>query len=157
LEQAGEEGARPKNNQMVLNIATWNLCLGLFHKKDYVRNLLYKNDIDILNLQETELGPDIDLNNLNIKGYVLEVETNEKKKRVATYIKTSVQYKRRNNLEKTNLHLIVLNIQASPQVRIITLYRTFRPQVARSPREHFQNQLHLENEAKKTSQYFCVT
>jgi len=74
---------------MVLNIATWNLCLGLFHKKDYVRNLLYENDIDILNLQETELGPDIDLNNLNIKGYVLEVETNEKKKRVATYIKTS--------------------------------------------------------------------
>ena len=129
----------------------------LFHKKDYVRNLLYENDIDILNLQETELGPEIDLNNLNIKGYVLEVETNKKKKRVATYIKTSVQYKRRNDLEKPNLHLIILDIQPSPQVRIITLYRTFRPQVARSPREHFQNQLHLENEAKKTSQYFCVT
>ena len=121
MEQAGEEGARPKNNQMVLNIATWNLCLGLFHKKDYVRNLLYENDIDILNLQETELGPDIDLNNLNIKGYVLEVETNKKKKRVATYIKTSIQYKRRNDLEKPNLHLIILDIQASPQVRIITL------------------------------------
>ena len=147
MEQAGEEGARPKNNQMVLNIATWNLCLGLFHKKDYVRNLLYENDIDILNLQETELGPDIDLNNLNIKGYVLEVETNEKKKRVATYIKTSVQYKRRNDLEKPNLHLIILDIQASPQVRIITLYRTFRPQDASSPREHFHNQLHLINEA----------
>ncbi len=121
MAQAGEEVARPKNNQMVLNIATWNLCLSLFHKKDYVRNLLYENNIDILNLQETELGPDIDLNNLNIKGYVLEVETNEKKKRVATYIKTSVQYKRRNDLEKPNLHLIILDIQASPQVRIITL------------------------------------
>ena len=147
MEQAGEEGARPKNNQMVLNIATWNLCLGLFHKKDYVRNLLYENDIDILNLQETELGPDIDLNNLNIKGYVLEVETNENKKRVATYIKTSVQYKRRNDLEKPNLHLIILNIQADSQVRIITLYRTFRPQDASLPRENFKKQLHLINEA----------
>ena len=132
---------------MVLNIATWNLCLGLFHKKDYVRKLLYENNIDILNLQETELGPDIDLNNLNIKGYVLEVETNENKKRVATYIKTSVQYKRRNDLEKPNLHLIILDIQASSQVRIITLYRTFRPQDASSPRENFKKQLHLINEA----------
>jgi exonuclease III len=132
---------------MVLNIATWNLCLGLFHKKDYVRNLLYENNIDVLNLQETELGPDIDLKNLNIKGYALEVETNENKKRVATYIKTSVQYKRRNDLEKPNLHLIILDIQANPQLRIITLYRTFRPQDASSPREHFQNQLHLINEA----------
>jgi hypothetical protein len=73
LVQAGEEEARQKSNEMVLNIATCNLCLGLFHKKDYVRNLLYENDIDTLNLQETELEPDIDLNNLNIKGYVLEV------------------------------------------------------------------------------------
>ena len=132
---------------MVLNIATWNLCLGLFHKKDYVRNLLYENNIDVLNLQETELGPDIDLKNLNIKGYALEVETNENKKRVATYIKTSVQYKRRNDLEKPNLHLIILDIQASSQVRIITLYRTFRPQDASLPRENFQKQLHLINEA----------
>jgi len=132
---------------MVLNIGTWNLCLGLFHKKDYVRNLLYENDIDILNLQETELEPDIDLNNLNIKGYVLEVETNENKKRIATYIKTSVQYKRRNDLEKPNLHLIILDIQANPPMRVITLYRTFRPQDASSPREHFKNQLNLINEA----------
>ena len=116
-------------------------------KKDYARNLLYANNIDVLNLQERELGPHIDLNNFNIKGYALEVETNENKKRVATYIKTSIQNKRRNNLEKLNLHLIILNIQANPQVRVIMLYRTFRPQDASSPREHFQNQLHLINEA----------
>jgi hypothetical protein len=130
------------------------LCLGLFHKKDYVRDLLYENDIDVFNLQETELGKDVDLNNLNIKGYVLEVETNENKKRVATYIKTSLKYKRRNDLEKPNLHLIILDIQTNTQVRVITIYRTFRPQDASLPREHFRKQLQLVNEATTNNTIF---
>ena len=66
---------------MTLKIATWNLCLGLFHKKDYVRTLLHKNDIDLLTLQETELSPELQLENLQIKGYTIEVENNNKKKK----------------------------------------------------------------------------
>ena len=64
---------------MTLKIATWNLCLGLFHKKDYVRTQLYENNIDILTLQETELSPELQLENLQIKGYSIEVENNNKK------------------------------------------------------------------------------
>ena len=44
-------------------VATWNLCLGLLHKIDYVKNCLNKHCIDILNLQETELQPDNPTNN----------------------------------------------------------------------------------------------
>jgi exonuclease III len=66
---------------MTLKIATWNLCLGLFHKKDYVRKQLYENNIDLLTLQETELSPELQLENLQIKGYSIEVENNNKKKK----------------------------------------------------------------------------
>ena len=65
---------------MPMKIATWNLCLGLFHKKDYVRTLLNDNEIDVLALQETELSPDVDEKNLMIKDYSIEVEKNDKKK-----------------------------------------------------------------------------
>ena len=132
---------------MPIKIATWNLCLGLFHKKDYVRSLLYENEIDVFALQEIELSPDIDTENLKIRGYSLEVENNNKKRRVAIYIRNTVTYKRREDLEKVNLHLIILDIETSPASRIITIYRTFNPQDATTPRENFRKQLSIINEA----------
>jgi exonuclease III len=101
---------------MTLKIATWNLCLGLFHKKDYVRTQLHENNIDILTLQETDLSPELQLENLQIKGYSIEVENNNKKRRVAIYVKNSISYKRRIELEKENLHVIVLDIEINPPV-----------------------------------------
>jgi exonuclease III len=136
---------------MTLKIATWNLCLGLFHKKDYVRTLLYKNNIDILTLQETELSPELQLENLQIKGYSIEVENNNKKRRVAIYIKNSISYKRRVDLEKENLHIIILDVESSPPARIITIYRTFNPQCGCTPRENFRKQLNTISNATTTS------
>ena len=89
-------------------------------KKDYVRTQLYENNIDILTLQETELSPELQLENLQIKGYSIEVENNNKKRRVAIYIKNSISYKRRVDLEKENLHVIILDFESSPPVRIKT-------------------------------------
>ena len=132
---------------MTIKLATWNLCLGLFHKKDYVRNLLYENNIDVLCLQETELRPNIDLNNLNIKGYTLEVEKNREKKRVATYIKNNLSYIRRSDLESPDLHLIILDLKTKNKVRLITIYRTFNPQDDSTAREFFRKQLRAINEA----------
>ena len=136
---------------MTLKIATWNLCLGLFHKKDYVRTQLHENNIDILTLQETDLSPELQLENLQIKGYSIEVENNNKKRRVAIYVKNSISYKRRIELEKENLHVIVLDIEINPPVRIITIYRTFNPQIQCTPRENFREQLNIINNATTTS------
>ena len=136
---------------MTLKIATWNLCLGLFHKKDYVRTLLYENNIDVLTLQETELSPELQLENLQIKGYSIEVENNNKKRRVAIYIKNSISYKRRVDLEKEGLHVIILDVESSPPVRIITIYRTFNPQCGCTPRENFRKQLNIINDATTPS------
>ena len=136
---------------MTIKIATWNLCLGLFHKKDYVRTQLHENNIDILTLQETDLSPELQLENLQIKGYSIEVENNNKKRRVAIYVKNSISYKRRIELEKENLHVIVLDIEINPPVRIITIYRTFNPQIQCTPRENFREQLNIINNATTTS------
>ena len=136
---------------MTLKIATWNLCLGLFHKKDYVRTQLYENNIDILTLQETELSPELQLENLQIKGYSIEVEKNNKKRRVAIYIKNSISYKRRVDLEREGLHIIILDVESSPPARIITIYRTFNPQCGCTPRENFRKQLNAISNATTPS------
>ena len=136
---------------MTLKIATWNLCLGLFHKKDYVRTQLYENNIDILTLQETELSPELQLENLQIKGYSIEVENNNKKRRVTIYIKNSISYKRRVDLEKEGLHVIILDVESSPPIRVITIYRTFNPQCGCTPRENFRKQLNIINDATTPS------
>ena len=136
---------------MPIKIATWNLCLGLFHKKDYVRTLLNENELDVLALQETELTPDVNEKNLMIRNYSIEVEKNDKKKRVAIYIKNTVHYKRREEFEGENLHLIILDFETSPPVRIITIYRTFNPQSAITPRENFKRQLNAINLATNNS------
>ena len=37
-----------------IKVATWNLCLGITNKRDYIRTVLEDMDIDIMNMQETE-------------------------------------------------------------------------------------------------------
>ena len=61
---------------MPINISTINLCLGLKNKKMLIKNLLEENEIDILSMQETEIGKDINHSNLRISEYHLELETN---------------------------------------------------------------------------------
>ena len=130
---------------MPLKIATWNLCLGIFHKKDYVRNILEENQIDVISLQETEISKDTDLENLKIRGYTLEVEENDEKMRIASYIKNGLHYRRRHDLEEKNRHLMIIDIETNPQTRIITIYRTFKPQQQITSRDHFKLQLQIIN------------
>ena len=123
------------------------MCLGLLHKKDYVSNILHEHQIDILTLQETEIQQDIELKNIQIRGFTLEIETNMKKRRVATYIKNKIQYKRRNDLEKSDLHLTIIGVRTKPTMRVISIYRTFTPQDGNTARDQFTKQLQVINEA----------
>ena len=65
-----------------------NLCLGLKYKKDLVKNILLTNNIDVLAMQETELGFDFDCELLNIPGYTLETEKIPTKKESACTLGT---------------------------------------------------------------------
>ena len=121
----------------ILKIATLNLCLGLKFKKDLVKNILYGNEIDVLLIQETEIEKDFDCVLLNIPGYKLELEVNDTKSRVGTYIKNSIKYERCTELEGVNKHLVIVDVLngKKPKKRIINIYRSFNPQ-GTSQREH---------------------
>ncbi len=70
---------------------------------------------------------------------------------MATYIKNSISYKRRVDLEGENHHIIILDVESSPPVRILTIYRTFNPQCGCTPRENFREQLNTISNATTTS------
>ena len=124
-----------------LRIGTWNLCLGLTNKKDIVTTTLLSNDIDVCCLQETEIPPDYPTHILNNKHYCVEVERNNGKKRVGIYVKNGLKYKRREDLEDENLHLIIIDLEIKEKVRVINLYRSFRPPDSISPANFFIKQL----------------
>ena len=82
-----------------INLASWNLCLGLRTKKDYVSNVINSYKIDICCMQEVDLEPDYPVSLLTFKGYSIEVENSSTKARTGTYISNMIPYTRKANLE----------------------------------------------------------
>jgi exonuclease III len=113
---------------MVLKIATWNLCLGLQNKKIQVKQILLSEKIDVCCMQETEIKHDYPIELLTFPGYSIEIETNDVKSRVGIYIIERLKFKRRNDLEGINSNLIIIDIIETKPVRLINVYRSFRPQ-----------------------------
>ena len=91
-----------------INIGTWNLCLGLPNKKDNVTDTLRRNNIGICCLQETEIQTGFPENILNCNGFNLELEMNAIKKRVGIYIRKDLKYRRREDLEKIGMHIVIM-------------------------------------------------
>ena len=78
--------------------------------------MLNENNIDVLCLQEIDLENGYPGEILNLPNHVLEIEANTTKSRVGVYIKKSVKYVRRAELEGTNAHLIVVDIKAKDNI-----------------------------------------
>ena len=66
-----------------IKIATWNLCLGLASKKELVKHYILESNIAVCCLQETEQDTNINEDLLTFPAYLVEVEQNDVKKRVA--------------------------------------------------------------------------
>ena len=130
-----------------LKIATWNLCLGLSNKKDTVLRYLSENEIKICCLQETEIPLNFPENVLNCGNYNLELEMNTDKKRAGIYIRSDVKYIRRNDLENGDRHLVIIDVLSHKPIRIINVYRSFRPQGGISPEAFFLAQLDVIKKA----------
>jgi hypothetical protein len=77
-------------------------------------------------LQETEIPKDYDLSLLNIEDYNLEIEKSETR-RTCAYVKRTLNYKRRLDLEEQETHLICLDVLKPEKIRAIGLYRSFNP------------------------------
>ena len=105
-----------------INIASWNLCLGIGNKKETVTAYLKKNNIDVCCLQETEIPIGFPENLLNCGGFNMELEQNTVKKRVGIYLKTDLNYIRRLDLEKQDHHIVIIDVKTIVPFRIISLY-----------------------------------
>ena len=110
-----------------LNIATLNLCLGLPNKKDSVTELLHRNNVNICCLQETEIPKNFPEKILDCGGFQLELELNKEKRRAGIYLSTNLKYVRRNDLQKEDYHIVIVDVFLKVKVRIINVYRSFRP------------------------------
>ena len=74
---------------------------------------------------------------------------NEKRLRVCIYIKNGVRFTRRQDLEKRNSHIIILDvITEKTKFRLINLYRVFNTLDGTTPRQKFVDQLNCIKEAK---------
>ena len=126
-----------------MKIATWNICLGLKNKKDYVSSVIRDQMIDVCCLQEVELEKDYPNEILSFRDYSIEVEKNNYKARVAIYVKKCITSHRRCDLEGKNSNLVVLDLDLNSKFRLINVYRLFNPPENRTQRDHFSYQLTL--------------
>ena len=131
----------------MINMATWNVCLGLTNKKDLVINELRRLNISICCLQEVELIHNYPIDSLATKDYKIEVENNTIKARTAIYIKDNIVYTRMNTIEEQGLGIIIVDINLEKKFRIINLYRVFNPVNGMTQREFFTNQMRVVRNA----------
>ena len=75
-----------------------------------MKNLLEENKIDILCMQETEVTNAININELSVSQYCLELENNSVKSRVGLYISKDINYVRRTDIEGLNSHIVIIDI-----------------------------------------------
>ena len=92
-----------------IKIGSLNLCLGLPNKRDMVVEMLKLNELSICCLQETEIPDNYPENIQNCGGFNLELEINGGKKRAGIYVRNDLKYTRRNDLEISDLHIVIVD------------------------------------------------
>ena len=80
-------------------------------------------------LQEVEIESGYDPVSLNLKDDQFELEVNSVKLRTEIYIKKSIAYRRRYQLEGADSHIAVIDLKDSGTINhVINVYRSFNPQ-----------------------------
>ena len=136
---------------MSIKLASWNICLGLKSKKDYVYNTVKENKTDICLMQEVEVEQNYNQNLLKDLNYRIEIEINSIKSRSAIMIKNGINYKRKRDIEGNDLGLVIIDLNGSNKYRIVNLYRSFNPPNNASQLSFFKSQLTVLESALTTS------
>ena len=116
-----------------IKLATWNLCLGLQNKKDYVSHKLNQENIDICCLQECEIPIDLEDKQLTLRDYKIELEDNQRKKRTGILIHNRINYERKRNLEDINTNLVIIDINGAIEYRLVNVYIDHLPRNVMPP------------------------
>ena len=126
-----------------MKLATWNTCLGMLNKKDYIYNTLRSENVEICMLQEVEIKIDFPTQLLSSADYKIEKELCNNTARTAIVIKNNIDYKRRLDLEKEDMSLMIIDVDSHSKYRILNLYRQFNPPNNLTQISHFTEQLNL--------------
>ena len=94
-------------------------------------------------MQETEVTNAININELSVSQYCLELENNSVKSRVGLYISKDINYVRRTDIEGLNSHIVIIDITGESKLRVINVYRSFAPQDGESQQSKFKYQLSI--------------
>ena len=135
----------------MIELATWNICLGIKNKKDYVYDTLAELNVDICAIQEVEIPKDYPSELLANKNYILEVELSTTKARCAMAIKNGINYVRRNDLEMVDTSVVIIDVNSDLNYRIINVYRSFNPPNGITQKVAFAQQLNLIKTAVSNS------
>ena len=109
---------------MSFKIATLNLFSDLPNTKEIVKQIKIEEKIDILCMQETNIDNGIDHELMSFPGSRYECETNNLKSRVGPYVKSSIDYVRRLDLEETRSRLIIHDVKCENNKHISLLQNT---------------------------------
>ena len=135
-----EATSKPK----CLRVCTWNVCLGIKYKLRQVEEVVKKNKIDIICLQEVELTNEDDITLIELDGYAMEIEKGQGKKRSMLYIKNTIHYERHEDKEEPNMHIIMISIKENnKEIQLASIYRTFKLTTRNTHKEEFKDQLEL--------------
>ena len=97
------------------------------NKKDYIIDVLRKENIDICMIQEADIPKDYPYDILSSKDYKIECQRSTIKARCVALIKNDINYVRRTDLEGEDDCLIILDVKGIKNYRLINVYRTFTP------------------------------
>ena len=105
--------------------------------------MINENEIDILCIQEAEIGFDDAPDLLEIPGYNLEVECSKDyyDKRTIMYIKNNITYKRRKATEREESHIILITLENG--LGIASIYRTYKLTHQQTFSQAFQEQIQI--------------
>ena len=105
--------------------------------------MIKQHNIDICCLQEIDVKKDYNVDILSFKGYTLLRENNTVKSRCGVYIKESMKFTRRSDLEGVDNGLVILDVELKVKYRVVNVYRIFKPMNWVTEKNYFINQLSL--------------
>ena len=73
--------------------------------------LMDNNNISVCCLQEVEIPVNFPETTLNCNGYLLELESSKIKKRTGIYLRKDIKHVRRNDLEKDDFHILIVDVK----------------------------------------------
>ena len=131
-----------------IKITSWNICLGISNKLNFIKNLLYTENIDVLFIQEAELQNQTRGCFYKIDGYSLIISETiiSGKARLCCYIKNSIKFSQ-NKLKNNTIELISI---AVGNLTINGIYRPFKIPHHNNHHEYMTELTNELNTIKKT-------